>query len=946
MNRSQPAAVDRRGLAVRTFLLTDIEGSTRLWQAHPDAMRAALAGHDALLRAAIEAAGGTAVKSTGDGVLAVFDDAAPAVRAAVDAQRRLAASSWASVGPLRVRMAVNSGPAEQRGDDFFGPPLNQLARLLAIGHGGQILVAEASRQLFDQTDVREFDLVDHGEHRLPDFNRPVRVYEVLVPGLPHDYPPLRSLDVAHTNLPAQMTSFVGRERELAVLHGLLPSHRCVTLIGLGGTGKTRLMLEAAAEAMPAYPDGAWLVELAPIADPALVPTEVSRALGIRPAPGQPAVDALIDFLRAKTLLLVIDNCEHVIAAAADLVEGVLQACPTVGLLASSREPLGVVGEHILSVSPLPVPETGGAGPAARPTGTEELLRIDAVELFVQRASAVAPGFQLSAVNAPAVAEICRRLEGIPLALELAAARVNVLSVDDIARRLGDRFRLLTGGRRTASPRQQTLQAAMDWSWDLLGEPDRQLLRRMAVFTGGWTLDAAATLAAGIDAAMGHLDPARDPALEVLDGLARLIDRSLVIVDHAATSTRYRVLETIRQYAMAHLLAAGEVDAARHAHLEVFRGLAHAEVGRLHGPDLLDVLARLDAELDNVRAALEWAFESEIEAALDLVVTLRPYWALRSAGPEAIAWIERARVAIASLPTPDPAGAGARDALVARVLGAAATASIEWESSASGIEWGEEAVRSARRSADAVALADALYGLASAVSTTGTIAATRPVVDEFLSVASSIGDWWRASHLQAAFAIVLARDDPDGAAVMLDAADDAAARSADPSEQAYVTLTRGWVAGLQGRLADAVAQLTDAAERYRALGDRRFELVARSELAHAVRRTGDPLGSEPLYRETLAAWQHVGNRGAVANQLEAFAYIAVAKGQFIRAARLLGAAEHLRETAGAALLAHERGELDPARDRLRAALGAQELAATWAAGWRLSVNAAVAEALGD
>ena len=941
MNSSQPAAVDRRGLAVRTFLLTDIEGSTRLWQAHPDAMRTALASHDAILHAAIEAAGGTTVKSTGDGVLAVFDDAAAAVRAAVDAQRRLAASSWADLGPLRVRMAVNSGPVQPRGNDFFGPPLNQLARLLAIGHGGQILVTEASRLLFDQSDVREFDLADHGEHRLRDLDRPVRVHEVLAPDLPRDHPPLRSLEASHTNLPVQMTSFVGRERELVNLHELLASNRCVTLVGLGGTGKTRLMLRAAAELTPAYRDGVWLVELAPIADPALLPAEVCRALGVRPAPGQPALDALIDFLRAKTLLLAIDNCEHVIAAAAEFAEEVLQACPRVALLASSREPLGVAGEQILSVAPLPVPATGGAGPAARAVGTEELLRVDAVKLFVQRASAVAPGFQLSAANAAVVAEICRRLDGIPLALELAAARVNVLSVDDISRRLGDRFRLLTGGRRTASPRQQTLQAAMDWSWDLLGEPDRQLLRRMAVFSGGWTLDAAAALSAGFDVVTGDVDP----ALEVLDGLARLVDRSLVIVDHAATSTRYRVLETIRQYAMAQLLAAGEVDAARHAHLEVFRGLAHAEVGRLHGPDLLDVLARLDAELDNVRAALEWAFEAEIEAALDLVVTLRPYWALRSAGPEAIEWIERARVAIASLPTPDLAGAGSRDALVARVLGAAATASIEWETSASGIEWGEAAVRSARRSDSAVALADALYGLASAVSVTGTIAAARPIVDEFLSVAASIGDWWRVSHLQAAFAIVLARDDPGGAAAMLDAADDAAARAADPSEQAYVTLTRGWVAGLQGRLADAAARLTDAAERYRALGDWRFELIARSELAHAVRRTGDPLGSEPLYRETLVAWQHVGNRGAVANQLEAFAYIAVAKGEFTRAARLLGAAERLRETAGAALLPHERGELDPARDLLRAALGAAELAATWAAGRRLSVNTAVAEALG-
>ena len=317
MNSSQPAAVDRRGLAVRTFLLTDIEGSTRLWQAHPDAMRAALASHDAILHAAIEAAGGTTVKWTGDGVLlAVFDDAAAAVRAAVNAQRRLAASSWADLGPLRVRMAVNSGPVQPRGNDFFGPPLNQLARLLAIGHGGQILVTEASRLLFDQSDVREFDLADHGEHRLRDLDRPVRVHEVVAPDLPRDHPPLRSLEASHTNLPVQMTSFVGRERELVNLHELLASNRCVTLVGLGGTGKTRLMLRATASTHARLPRRGLARRTCADRGPG------TPSGGGVPGPRRPAGARTAgarrpdDFLRAKTLLLAIDNCEHVIAAAA------------------------------------------------------------------------------------------------------------------------------------------------------------------------------------------------------------------------------------------------------------------------------------------------------------------------------------------------------------------------------------------------------------------------------------------------------------------------------------------------------------------------------------------------------------------------------------------------------------------------------------------------------
>ena len=498
-----------------------------------------------------------------------------------------------------------------------------------------------------------------------------------------------------------------------------------------------------------------------------------RALGVRPAPGQPALDALIDFLRAKTLLLAIDNCEHVIAAAAEFAEEVLQACPRVALLASSREPLGVAGEQILSVAPLPVPATGGAGPAARAVGTEELLRVDAVKLFVQRASAVAPGFQLSAANAAVVAEICRRLDGIPLALELAAARVNVLSVDDISRRLGDRFRLLTGGRRTASPRQQTLQAAMDWSWDLLGEPDRQLLRRMAVFSGGWTLDAAAALSAGFDVVTGDVDP----ALEVLDGLARLVDRSLVIVDHAATSTRYRVLETIRQYAMAQLLAAGEVDAARHAHLEVFRGLAHAEVGRLHGPDLLDVLAPRRGARQRPRrprVGVRGRDRGGPGPGRDAPPVLGASFG-RSRGDR----MDRTRTRGDRLAPDAGPGRGGEPGCPGGTRsrrGRHRVHRVGDERVRDRVGRGGRPVRAPvgqRRGARGCALWARQRRLRDRP-----IAAARPIVDEFLSVAASIGDWWRVSHLQAAFAIVLARDDPGGAAAMLDAADDAAARAAD------------------------------------------------------------------------------------------------------------------------------------------------------------------------
>src|SRR5574337_36243 len=590
-----------------TFLLTDIEGSTRLWEQQRAEMARALETHDALLRTAVEGAGGAVAKSTGDGLLAVFEQPGPALGAAVAGQLALDRQTWPTSVPLRVRMALHSGTAERRDNDYFGPTLNRVARILAIGHGGQVLVSAATGVLAADELPPATELLDLGEHALRDLDRPERVYQLAGPTLRREFPALRSVApplASGTELPAQTTSFVGRERELAGIRQLLGASRLVTLVGMGGTGKTRLMLEAAGELAGGFVDGARLVELAALSDPALLVAEIARDIGAQPAPDQTPIDSVLDFLRSKQLLLLLDNCEHLIEAAAEAVHRLLGACPRVTIMATSREPLGVDGESVVSVPSLSLPPVVGWAGADDDAAAmvEQAAQWEAVRLFAERARATLPSFTVDPGTVGPVVEICRRLDGIPLAIELAAARVNVLSVAEIARGLDDRFRLLTGGRRTAMPRQRTLQALVDWSWDLLGEPDRRTLRRLSVFAGGWTLEAAAAVTS---------DGSRTTSLEALDSLGRLVDRSMVVVDHEG-ATRYRMLETIRQYSADQLVASGEAVALRERHLDFYARLADEAATGLAGPEMMVWLTRLDAEVDNLRTALDWAFETAPE----------------------------------------------------------------------------------------------------------------------------------------------------------------------------------------------------------------------------------------------------------------------------------------------------------------------------------------------
>ncbi len=621
-----------------TFLFTDVEGSTPRWEKGRAAMMTVVARQEAIIRSAVAAQGGCLFKTVGDACYAAFGQAHDALAAAVSAQRALAADD--GLTDVRVRIALHTGAAEQRDGDYFGLPLNRVARVLAAGHGGQVLLSHATEQLVRDILPPGIALVDLGEHRLKDLLRAERIYQATADGLPPAFPPLRTLTSRPNNLPLQSTSFVGRRRELAAVKARLAASRLLTLTGIGGAGKTRLALQAAAEVLDAFPDGVWFADLAPVVDPGLVASTVAAAAGIREQPGRPAAATLVDHVRRQRVLLVLDNCEHVVDAAAAVAADVLRAAPHAVMLATSREPLAVGGETVWPVPPLDVPPA--PRPGAEAADPRIVARRAAVRLFVDRAAAVRPDFALTPVNAAAVADICRRLDGIPLAIELAAARVAHLPPEQILARLHPRFDRPGAGRRTSARRQRTLAAALDWSHDLLDPREAALFRRLSVFRGGWTLEAMDAVCAG--------DPLGDD--DLLDVLARLVDKSLVVYVDADETGRYRFLETVRAYARARCIAAGEHTAVRARHGRYFVALAEVAASRLAGPEQDAWVARLDAERDNLRAALDRADrDGDAASGQRLCAALWRHWLHRSHVAEGLTRAERALREASAEPTP-------------------------------------------------------------------------------------------------------------------------------------------------------------------------------------------------------------------------------------------------------------------------------------------------------
>jgi predicted ATPase/class 3 adenylate cyclase len=862
---------------VATILFKDIEGSTGLWDQSPERMRLALARHDALVRSVVERNRGTLIKFTGDGVYAMFPDSVDALATALEIQLELADPKATGGVALRVRCGLHAGEIERRDNDYFGSAVNRGARIMGAAHGGQVILSQAvvdgiAGRLPDSIDLR-----DLGSVRLRDLSRPEHVYQALHPRLRQEFPALRSLEAAPNNLPQQTNSFVGREEVLAAVKKLFATTRSLTLLGAGGLGKTRLSLQLAAELIDDYPDGAWFVELAPLSDPRLVAQAVASVLGVVEEAGRPVEEALVRHVKDRRLLLVLDNCEHLVQPCAELAKALLRAGPEVKVLATSRESLRLPGETIFSVPPLVLP------PRARPISSATLTEYESVRLFRDRAVAAQPGFEVTEKNAPAIAEICHTLDGIPLALELAAARVRALSVEAIATRLSDRFRLLTSGDRTSPRRQQTLRACIDWSFNLLSTAEQAMLRRLAVFSGGWTLEAAERV--GTDAVVD--------AGEILDLLSHLVDKSLVQVE--ADDGRYRLLETVRQYAEEQLAAAQERDETRSRHLAFFVDFAEEASPHLMGSDQGAWLERLDTERENILFALQWCDRAEGggELGLRLLCAVRVYWFTRGLG------LLGMRVMAEALGRP---GAQERTLLRCKALDAAAWLGYFTGRYGDAQRYEEEGLSIAREIEDRDRVVAALTLLGAVSLANQDRHAARRHLEECLALARELGDILRLEQALTGLA-ELYRVEGD-----LD--------RAEPLYAESLVLNRR--EGVGSNIAVNLLNLAMVAIGRGSIAQARTALMEAFQIAEAIR-----------------------SRSAGRNALDVAAGLAAVMEDWARASRIYGAAQFELEQTGVRREAADEAFLLPLMATARTALG-EDYTPTEAAGRALAYEEAVAE----
>jgi predicted ATPase/class 3 adenylate cyclase len=872
-----------------TFLFTDVEGSTRLWEEAPEAMRAALVQHDAIVEFLTEQHGGQVVRPRGEGDsrFCVFARATDAVAAAAAIQRALHEEAWPTPTGIRVRMALHTGEADLRDGDYYGGAVNRCARLRGIGHGGQILLSNVTADLAGAALPPGTALRDLGEHRLRDLTLAEHVFELAHPALACDFPPLRSLDAYRHNLPRYLTPFVGREVEVAEACRLLGSARLLTATGAGGCGKSRLAVHVAAELLDEYPDGVRLVDFAPIAEPTLVPRAIAAALGVRETAEQPTTATLAAALGPKRLLLVFDNCEHLIEPCARVADALLRSCAGLRVLATSRERLGVAGEVTWRVPSLAVP-------GSAEDRFEDVARSEAVRLFVERARDVVPSFRLTESNAGAVARICRRLDGIPLALELAAARVRVLSVVEIAARLDDGFRLLTGGR-AAPQRHQTLRALVDWSHDLLSEVERVLFRRLAVFAGGWTLAAAEAVCTG-----------GAPDVDVFDVLVGLIDKSLVVTDEHSGTTRYRLLETLRHYAWEKLVTSGEADALRRRHAAYHAQFVASEAPRLLGQQQLDARGRLERELDNLRAAMNWAVASgSPDAGLRIAGGLWAFWLIWDRCVEAREWLAQL---LAAGDAPDEARAAGLMAagLCGWAVGAPEEAEAHLAASA--------ALR--RTLGDRPGLAHCLNFQALAIGTQGRLDEAEALGAEALALFRANGDQvgvaWATVHLGH---VAFRRGDLTTARSRYEETLALARDAGERWQTGHALHVLGYVALFQNDLALARSRYEEGGRVYGELADRHGEALSRYYQAGIAHRTGDLRRARDLYEGAVAVVRDLGHRRRLAEMLADLALVRLDQGDRGAARELLREAVALARESG-----HQQG-LIRAVDGLAALAGA-------------------------
>jgi predicted ATPase/class 3 adenylate cyclase/DNA-binding NarL/FixJ family response regulator len=771
-----------------TLLLADVEGSTRLWETQPEEMTAAFARLDHALDDLVSAHGGVrpVEQGEGDSFVAAFTRASDAVACALELQR-------APLAPIRLRIGVHTGEVQLRDEgNYIGPTINRAARIRDLARGGQTVLSGTTEDLVADVLPADAWLTDLGRHQLRGVPRPERVVQLCHPDLRNDFPPLRTAEtVVSHNLPVQLTSFVGRGAQMTNLEKLLVDNRLVTLTGAGGAGKTRLGVEIAARIAADFSDGTWYADLAPVTHPDVVPVTVARALGLPDQPGRSTIDTLLRFVRDRQMLLVLDNCEHLLDASAELLAALLGAAPGLTVLATSREPIGVAGEVSWRVPSLSLAD-------------------EAIELFIDRARRARPDFAVEDDNASAVGEICRRLDGMPLAIELAAARVRALSVAEILEGLHDRFRLLTGGARTAVRRQQTLLASVDWSHALLTQPEQVVFRRLAVFLGGFDLDAAQAVA-------GSGDVER---YQVLDLVSLLVDKSLVVAENSGGRTRYRLLETVRQYALEKLAESGEADAIRSRHRNYYTSLA-APIDAPAGCDYEQRIDQAEIEIDNLRAAFGWSREnSDIEPALALASSLQPLWITRGRAREGLAWFD-------TVLTHEVAqDAEVAPAVRARALADKAMLDMMF-SVADSVDRAQQALALARHIDDPAVLARALTACGFTAAYNAELAGA--YFAEAIELARESHDRWRLSQILAWQAnAAIAAGDPIAARAAAEEGRDLAEAIGDRFDSRQCSMCLGLAQIYQGDPAGAFAQFRAVTTEAKAAHD---GLLAAGTLAH-------------------------------------------------------------------------------------------------------------------
>ena len=913
-----------------TFLFTDIEGSTRLWERDAAAMRPALERHNTILGDAIRAHGGYHFKTIGDAFQAAFLDPVAAVAASVAAQRALDAEPWPETGPMRVRMALHRGAAEPTpAGDYVAPALNRLAPLLSAGHGGQVLLSAAVREAVAEHLPDGVNMTSLGKHRLRDLMEAEEIWQLVIPGLPSTFPPLKSLEAHHTNLPRQPTALIGREDDLAGLRDLLAQEktRLVTLTGPGGVGKTRLALATAADSLETFPDGVFLVALAGFEDAALLLPEVAAVLGVREGGGLSLEESVHVYLGGKRLLLVLDNLEQLkpFEMASEVIAKVLDAAPTVRVMATSRAPLRVRAEREWPVDPLatPDPEVN----LGEETALAALATTPAVALFSERARAVSPGWELTAANASDIAEIARRLEGLPLAIELAAVRVRDSTPADILRRLGGALDLLEAHTGDRPDRQQTLRAAIAWSHDLLRVEDQAAFRRLGVFSGGFTLEAAEQV----------LAETPDPWIDALDAVSVLVEQSLIRTEEdLQADTRYRMLETVRAFALEKLEESGEDSEVRGAHARWIEAFSRDTDKYVIGPSSGEWLERLEREHDNVRSAIAWAIDSDpADLGLRVPESIWRFWQIRGHYAEGRRWLERALAA----------GQGASETL--RALALDGLGGIAWRQGdlVAAARAFEESLAIWRAKGDRRGLGGTLTNLGSVIELQGDLDRAEALQEEALAIFRELGDPLRlATALNNLALVIWNKGDNQRATTLLEESAAIKRKEGNRVGLASSLNNLGMLAVEAGDLDRARAYMEETLAIDRELGDPGGIADSLGNLAGMIAQTGDVARAAALDAESLEMRRDLGDRLSMAHSLDSIAATASRAGFPESGARLFGASERLRAELGAPIPPSELTRYQTGLDMTRSALGVEAFERAWAAGRALPLDDAIAEAL--